>query len=91
MRTLFLVYLAFDLRALVLGELVAAQSTAARKIVLALIALVPFLFMNVVNVPLQIALLRKLVLTTRTNKSHLLLLLLCFFANDSGYLVCFYY
>ena len=86
MRTLF--FVALDLLALVLGALVTSQSTTIRKIFLALIAFVSFLFMNIPNVPQQIALLRKLCLTTTTNKSHLLL---CFslFASESGYFVCF--
>ena len=87
MRTLFFVVLA--LLALVLGELVIAQTTLARKIFLALIAFVSFLFMNILNVPSQIAFLRELVLTTRTNNSHLFLLLFFCFANESGYFVCF--
>ena len=69
MRTLFLVDLAF-LLALVLGELVIPQSTPTRKIFLALIAFVSFLFMNILNVLSQMALSHKLVLTTRTNKRH---------------------
>ena len=48
MRTLFFVDLA--LLAFVLGELVIAQSTLTRKIFLALIAFVSFLFMNILNV-----------------------------------------
>ena len=75
MRTLFFVALALDLLALVLGELVIAQSTATRKIFLALIAFVSLLFMNITNVPSQCALVWKLVLTTRTNKSHFLSLI----------------
>ena len=50
-RTLFFVVLA--LLALVLGELVFAQSTKTRIIFLALIAFVSFLFMNTLNVPSQ--------------------------------------
>ena len=72
MRTLFLVDLA--LLALVLGELVTTQSTTSRKIFLALIAFVSFLFVNTLNVRSQMALSRELVLTTRTNKSHLRLI-----------------
>ena len=67
MRTLFLVDLA--LLALVLGELVTSQNAPTCKIFLALIALVSFLFMNILNVRLQIALLCKLFFIT--NKSHL--------------------
>ena len=85
MRTLFFVVTP-DLLALVLGELVIAQSTLTRKIILALIAFVSFLFMNILNVPLQTTTLRKLFLTTRTNKSHLLLFFS--FVNESGYFVC---
>ena len=70
MRTLFLL-VALDLPALVLGELVIAQSTLTRKIFLAVIAFVSFLFMNVLDVRLQNFLRRILFLTTRTNKSHL--------------------
>ena len=70
MRTLFFVAIALDLLALMLGEFVSAQSTLTRKIVLALIAFVPFLFMNILNVCSQIDLSPKLFLTTQTNKSH---------------------
>ena len=48
LRTLF--FVAFDLFALVLGELVKAQSIFAPVIFLALIAFVSFLFMNITNV-----------------------------------------
>ena len=82
MRTLS--FVALDLLALVLGELVTAQTTTTRKVFLALIAFVSFLFMNITNVPLQIALPRKLFLTTRTNKSHLLFLLFSLLASESG-------
>ena len=84
MRTLLFV----DLLALVLRELVIAQSTATRKIFLALIAFVPFLFMNITNVPSQIVLRRIRFLTTTTNKSHLLLLLFFCFASESDCFVC---
>ena len=86
MRTLFFVDL--DLLAFVLGELVTAQSTNTRKIFLALIAFVSFLFMNITNVPSQNWLRHKLSLTTRTNKSHLSFAFLSF-ASKSGYFICF--
>ena len=86
MRTLFFVDLA--LLPLVFGSLVQAQSTTIRKIFLALIAFVSFLFMNIPNVPQQIALLRKLCLTTTTNKSHLLLLF--FFVCERERLLCLF-
>ena len=73
MRTLFLL----DLLALMLGELVLAESTVARKIFLALIAFVSFLFMNILNVLSQIVLPRKLVLTTTADKTHICLSCSC--------------
>ena len=88
LRTLF--FVALDLLALVFGELVIAQSTSTRKISLALIAFVSFLFMNILNVLSQMMLLRKLVLTTTTNKSHLFLLLFFCFVNESGSVVLYY-